>query len=112
MMNSSGKKDEARFTIRFNPADPRHQIAMEVLASAGRRKASIIADAICDYLVRHSPNGNLDQLADIGQVVRNKTTLQDADSAVIEDDNGSSTAIPIDENMRNAVLSGLSMFGG
>ena len=43
------KMDAARFTIRFNPADPYHQKAMAILSHAGRRKATIIADAICTY---------------------------------------------------------------
>ena len=47
------KKDETRFTIRFNAADPRHQRTMRVLERAGRRKASLIADAVCEYLARH-----------------------------------------------------------
>jgi hypothetical protein len=48
------KKDETRFTIRFNPADPRHKKTMEVLSAAGRRKSTLITDAICDYLMRYS----------------------------------------------------------
>ena len=46
------KKDETRFTIRFNPSDPKQKKAMDVLEGAGRRKASLIADALCDYLAR------------------------------------------------------------
>jgi hypothetical protein len=47
------KKDEARFTIRFNAADPRQQKAMNTLKAAGRRKASLISDAVNEYLIRH-----------------------------------------------------------
>jgi hypothetical protein len=43
------KADEARFSVRFNPADPRHRLAMEILNRAGRRKAFLIADAVCSY---------------------------------------------------------------
>ena len=43
------KMDATRFTIRFNPSDPYHQKAMTILSHAGRRKATIIADAICAY---------------------------------------------------------------
>ena len=43
------KKDEARFTIKFNPANPRHREAMRILNGAGRCKASLISDAICMY---------------------------------------------------------------
>ena len=43
------KKNEARFTIKFNPANPRHREAMRMLDEAGRCKASLIADALCVY---------------------------------------------------------------
>jgi len=45
----SPKSDEARYTVRFNPGDPRHHKAMNILNRAGRRKASLIAEAICFY---------------------------------------------------------------
>jgi hypothetical protein len=48
------KKDETRYTIRFNPSDPRHRKAMETLNIAGRRKATLIADAVCEYLSRYT----------------------------------------------------------
>ena len=43
------KKNEARFTIKFNPANPRHREAIRMLNEAGRSKASLIADALCVY---------------------------------------------------------------
>ena len=43
------KKNEARFTIKFNPANPRHQEAIRTLNEAGRGKAALIADALCMY---------------------------------------------------------------
>lgn len=43
------KTDVARYTIRFNQADPYHLKVMGILNYAGRRKASLIADAICAY---------------------------------------------------------------
>jgi len=39
-----------RFSIKFNEADPRHRKAAQVLNDAGRRKATVIANAICDWL--------------------------------------------------------------
>jgi len=51
------KKDKNRFTIKFTPDDPRHQIAVEALEKMGRRKAGFIADAVCDYLARYWGNG-------------------------------------------------------
>jgi len=47
------KKDEARYTIRFCSADPRHRTVMEALDAAGRRKAALIVDAIWEYLAQH-----------------------------------------------------------
>jgi len=45
------KKDATRFTIKFNPANPRHKEAMRILnEDGGRRKASLIADALCMYV--------------------------------------------------------------
>jgi hypothetical protein len=44
------KKEESRFNIRFNPADPAHQIAIEILSHAGRSKANLIANALVFYL--------------------------------------------------------------
>ena len=43
------KKNEARFTIKFNPANPRHREAIRILNEAGRGKATLIADALCMY---------------------------------------------------------------
>ena len=43
------KKNEARFTIKFNTANPRHKEAIRMLNGAGRSKASLIADALCMY---------------------------------------------------------------
>jgi hypothetical protein len=50
------KKDETRFTIRFNMADPRQQRAMQALEASGRRKATLISDAVCEYLAQHGEN--------------------------------------------------------
>ena len=40
------KKNEARFTIKFDPNNPRQREAMRILNDAGRRKAALITDAI------------------------------------------------------------------
>ena len=50
------KKDKLRYTIRFCSADPKHQKTMDVLDALGRRKASFIADAVCEHLARHGPD--------------------------------------------------------
>ena len=51
------KKDENRFTIRFNPADPRQQMVRDALAASGRRKAALLTDAVYEYLIRHGGDG-------------------------------------------------------
>ena len=43
------KKNPARFTVKFNPTNPRHQKAITLLECAGRCKASLIADALVMY---------------------------------------------------------------
>jgi len=43
------KKDETRFSIKFNPTYPRHQEAIRILNEAGRGKAVLIADVLHMY---------------------------------------------------------------
>ena len=50
------KKDSNRFTIRFNASDPRQLSAMNILNAAGRRKSTLIADALHYYLYHGSNN--------------------------------------------------------
>ena len=40
------KKNEARFTIKFDPNNPRQREVMRILNDAGRRKAALITDAL------------------------------------------------------------------
>ena len=118
------KKDNTRYTIRFNPADPRHQRAMDVLESAGRRKASLIADAVCEYLARHGgaePSAIITydspSLAELGNEVSRE---QEKPSPANEHQNNSdknTDEIGADtlnddsfDEMCQAVLGGLSMF--
>ena len=112
------KKDETRFTIRFNPIDPRHQMAMNALKAAGRRKSTLIADALCEYLTRngcgmvdtHLPltlppipvsNVTAQEVEPLSQILR-----PEAD----ENENNSHADQPFDDDMREAVLGGLSAF--
>jgi len=44
------KKDESRFTVRFNQENPRHKEAMRILNRHGKGMASLIADALCVYV--------------------------------------------------------------
>lgn len=119
------KKDYTRFTIRFNPVDPRHQKTMEALEVAGRRKASLIADAVCEYLARHGESGientvtyasslpsNLDN-----RVIKEEKTpppvldSQNISKADIEEGGAEdSENASFDDEMCKAVLNGLNMF--
>jgi len=122
---SKMKKDNARFTIRFNPADPRHQRAMNVLESAGRRKASLIAEAVCEYLVRHggaepvdtinytSPQvEELDNEFSREQKTPRPATDHDYGNEANTDDIGANTLNDalFDDEMCKAVLCGLNIF--
>ena len=124
------KKDEARFTIRFNPVDPRHHRAMEVLEKAGRRKASLIADAVCEYLARHGENGATEifTVAPLLAITPASTPIQTKESldnippsqvpesvtgigsGVETTTNGFSEDVVLDSELHEAVLSGLSSF--
>ena len=113
------KKDETRFTIRFNLADPRHQIAMNALSAAGRRKSTLIADAICEYLARHSGEGMADVLSLISPspihaqnvaALQNESPSPEPTPEANEDRYNASDNQDFDDDMRNAVLGGLSAF--
>ena len=56
MEKDKEKKDKARYTVRFNEADPRHQVVMAALDVAGRQKASFLADAAYYYLTQFGGN--------------------------------------------------------
>lgn len=43
------KKDQFRFTIRFDEADPMHLRTAEILGRLGRKKARYVANAVCFY---------------------------------------------------------------
>ncbi|XBX07554.1 hypothetical protein QMP26_05150 [Enterocloster clostridioformis] len=45
-----GKKDEYRFTIRFDPDDDRHRLAAQILNSQGRKIARYVARAVLAYV--------------------------------------------------------------
>lgn len=44
-----GKKDEYRFTIRFDPDDDRHRLVAKILNSHGRKIARYVARAVLAY---------------------------------------------------------------
>ena len=51
------KKDESRFTIKFNPENPRHNKAIQILNNYGKGMSSLIADALCAY-IQYEPESN------------------------------------------------------
>jgi hypothetical protein len=116
------KKDETRFTIRFNPIDPRQFKAMNALEAAGRRKATLIADAVCEYLERRGENIEAFSLPVITVPVaepnlRNKTPKENSFSPppepaeVIEkNDVDSSDTVSFDDEIHDAILRGLAAF--
>lgn len=44
------KKEDNKFTIQFNPADPQHAQTIDILNQQGRRKAQFITNAVMHYL--------------------------------------------------------------
>lgn len=47
------KKEQNKFTIQFNSADPAHQQVTDILNQQGRRKAQFLVNAVQHYL--HCP---------------------------------------------------------
>lgn len=44
------KKEQNKFTIQFNPADPAHRRVIDILNQQGRRKAQFLVNAVQHYL--------------------------------------------------------------
>ena len=53
-----GKKDEYRFTIRFDPDDDRHRLAAQILNAQGRKIARYVARAVLAYSEEASGMGS------------------------------------------------------
>jgi len=86
------KKEKARFTIKFNPANPRHQEAIKMLNEVGRSKAELIADALFLYshhkasiLANFTNRGNSD--SNIIQIQRNTMAVVQEKFEMFDDDN-------------------------
>ena len=113
------KKDEARYTIRFCPADPRHRIVMDALDAAGRRKASLIVNAVWEYLAQYGEEATLKSATDYLERIISAKASQSRESNLIPEeavmsmatksDNASNKSL-FDEDMLDVVLGGLSMF--
>ena len=129
------KKDENRFTIRFNSADPRQKSTRDVLSAAGRRKAALITDAVCEYITRHgeygvvelfsstptsaalsavpiSPhiptteNSDNDAFSQVLELVVSTEDAVNVETDIINDSEDSE----LSDDLRNAVINGLSAF--
>jgi len=117
------KKDEDRFTIRFNPADPRQKITRDALTAAGRRKALLITDAVCEYLARHGGDGAVvniplvpylpvaaNAVSEPSLISADAGSVYNADDANASDTNDATDTPSIDDDMREAILEGLGAF--
>ena len=95
------KKEEMRFSIRFNPADPRHRSAARILNEAGRSKAVIVANALWEYDIMRDTPSDARVKADETAVYPTPMVTQ-----------GVSPGLPDDkaDGLEDAVLSGLSQF--
>jgi len=85
------KKDEARFTIKFNAKNPRHNEAIQILNKYGRGMASLIAESLCMYV--HYGAKNIDDLAKVVEQQSNPAHLQ------------------VDADFKNELNSALDVFG-
>lgn len=115
------KKDGTRFTIRFNPVDPRQLRAMNALEAAGRRKSTLIADAVCEYLERRGENVEaFAPPAVIAPMPKNEAPKNDLPSPVpvliatntekADIASDSVDAKPFNDEMHEAILEGLAAF--
>jgi len=77
------KKDEFQFTIRFDKRFDEHKKVADFLNSVGRKKASIIAEAIIDYMEKHKSHD--DKPAQMSKVI--KPNVDDKKPAKVTDNN-------------------------
>jgi len=96
------KKDKHRFTIRFNPADPRQQMIAEMLEAAGRRKASLITDALYEYLMRYGNDG----IRAIAPLPPIQKVIEPPEPTIVTNDIPESPP----DDIRDAIFDGLSVF--
>lgn len=69
------KKDRAKFTLRFNMADPQQMKTVEILEQQGRRTAQFLTNAVMHYL--HCPQTpEIPQQSIIGQDELEKRVLE------------------------------------
>jgi len=95
------KKNELRFTVCFNPADPRHIKAAQILNNAGRRKATIVANALWEYAREHEEH----ESAAIHNIISDYQQPSTSKKALGQSDNDKT-----DAGFQNAVIAGLNQF--
>lgn len=90
------KKEQNKFTIQFNPADPAHRQVTDILNQQGRRKAQFLVNAVQHYL--HCP-----ETPDIPQVAPMDTNaIEHIVRRILEEQNKPVPAIqePVKEHIR------------
>lgn len=81
------KKEQNKFTIQFNPADPAHRQVTDILNQQGRRKAQFLVNAVQHYL-------HCSETPDIPQAVPVDTRIiEDIVRRIMEEQNKSVPAI-------------------
>lgn len=69
------KKDRAKFTLRFNMADPQQMKTVDILEQQGRRTAQFLTNAVMHYI--HCPETpEVPQQSSIGQDELEKRVLE------------------------------------
>ena len=81
------KKEDNKFTIQFNPADPQHAQTIDILNQQGRRKAQFITNAVMHYL--HCSN-----TPDIPQIVPIDTAAIETIVRRIMEEQNKSLSVP------------------
>ena len=108
------KKDKFRFTLRFCDVSPKQITATDVLEAAGRRKTSLIADLIDEHITKYGTdafakyfsNASVRPTADIEV----QPSITQAKPIAIEKSSDSATNESLNDEMRDSILEGLSMF--
>ena len=126
------KKDNGRFTLRFDPTDPQQQAVIDILNAAGRRKAVLISQALYNYIALYREKTN-DSVTHTNKTI-NDMELSQAGQCVVQEmpnsSNISASAEPSitpyelestpdavvqeqdDDILCSAVLGAMNMFNG
>ena len=87
------KKNESKFTIMFNPINPRHREAIRILNEAGRGKAALIADALYAYThhragigVGPSSGGSGGGMRELAQAMQDAEIYEAPETSELDDD--------------------------